>query len=644
NTILYGVSTAGYGINNTNFNNVTVKNCIINKGLGTGTQSYGIYFSNSSNHTITNNTINTNGTSYAYGIYFDRANQSRINNSVITTTWGASSSGIVNYASNNNITGNTISVNGTSDSYGMDIQGNNNIVFRNMVSTNGNANANYGIYISGTSNTVNSSNISTYGTTRNRGIFLDGTTSSTIINSIIITNGSSTFNAGIEVDGATSSVIRGNKINTTGTTDNYGIYVLDSTLIVGSLSTKNINIQTVPSSTTIDSNEVNSNGSSSPNYALYLRHATTTTILNNNFTSISRDYSIFDDYGRNILIYNNSYGQINWSVSNLTTNISLKIGETIFLENNNIGLTSSNQKLNLTGPARIELRQLSYTTPQLLKNGTRCDNSNACNITYSGSTLYALVSSFSNYSAQETPTDSSSSSSSSSGGGGGGPSGASGGISTGAAGKFAQETWTSINAGEIAAVKVENGEIGITEITFATEKTTYGAWVKVEKVENLPSSVPSFVGETYRNIKISHSNIEKAIKGSATIQFKVEKSWLVDHKTSSDEVVLYRNIENKWVQLTTTVGEDDGTYVHYTAETPGFSYFVIGVAEGAVSGVAKDVEDVSKDVVAAAEPAAEETAGEQIISLGKNMKWKWLLPLIVAVIAAFALIWIYTKK
>ncbi|MBI2665611.1 PGF-pre-PGF domain-containing protein, partial [Candidatus Woesearchaeota archaeon] len=233
--------------------------------------------------------------------------------------------------------------------------------------------------------------------------------------------------------------------------------------------------------------------------------------------------------------------------------------------------------------------------------------------------------------------------SSTSSSGGSRPGGAGGGIPTGAAGKFAQETWTSINAGETATVEVENGAIGVTEVSFAVDETTYGAWVKVEKVDSLPSSVSSFGGDVYRNIKISHSNVEKALKGSATIDFKVEKAWLKENNLLQNEVALYRNVENTWVQLATTVGEDDGTYVHYTAETPGFSYFVIGVKEGAVPSVVKEVEEVSKEAVKAAEPTAEETEEAAKETEAKPAAWKWLLSVILAVIAILALAWFYLK-
>ncbi|PIZ51787.1 hypothetical protein COY27_02330, partial [Candidatus Woesearchaeota archaeon CG_4_10_14_0_2_um_filter_33_13] len=116
---------------------------------------------------------------------------------------------------------------------------------------------------------------------------------------------------------------------------------------------------------------------------------------------------IYDQSGtgtNNTLIYNNSFGEINWTKENLTSNINLSIGDTVYLEDNLVGLIDDNNSLNLNGSAQITFYGLGYATqPYLLKNGVRCDNDPAlCNITYENvtGTLYANISSFSNYTTQ----------------------------------------------------------------------------------------------------------------------------------------------------------------------------------------------------------------------------------------------------
>ncbi len=108
------------------------------------------------------------------------------------------------------------------------------------------------------------------------------------------------------------------------------------------------------------------------------------------------------------LIYDGTFGRMNWTSGNLTTNISLTIDTTLFLRNGTVGLTDDAvnvMKLNQT--ADITMRGLPYSSaPWLLKAGERCDNTIYCNVTFSASTgiLTARISSFSNYTTNLLPT------------------------------------------------------------------------------------------------------------------------------------------------------------------------------------------------------------------------------------------------
>ncbi|MBI2125268.1 hypothetical protein HYU08_01805, partial [Candidatus Woesearchaeota archaeon] len=130
----------------------------------------------------------------------------------------------------------------------------------------------------------------------------------------------------------------------------------------------------------------------------------------------SNNFATFSHKGNdvNTIIFNTSLGYINWTSTNLTHNINLSINATsptIFLMQNALGLAfpHNNTVNKLNGSARIELRQLNYRVqPDLLKNGVRCDNQTGdnafrCNISYDASlsTLFANITSFSNYTTEE---------------------------------------------------------------------------------------------------------------------------------------------------------------------------------------------------------------------------------------------------
>jgi hypothetical protein len=59
----YCSSVFGYGINNTGFNNVTIKNCVIKQTNISIDSAYGIYLNSANSSKITNNSINTTSTS-----------------------------------------------------------------------------------------------------------------------------------------------------------------------------------------------------------------------------------------------------------------------------------------------------------------------------------------------------------------------------------------------------------------------------------------------------------------------------------------------------------------------------------------------------------------------------------------------------
>ncbi|MBT7903508.1 BspA family leucine-rich repeat surface protein [Candidatus Woesearchaeota archaeon] len=107
------------------------------------------------------------------------------------------------------------------------------------------------------------------------------------------------------------------------------------------------------------------------------------------------------------LIYNNSFGLINWTKEDLTIGaFDLEVGSTIFLEENNIGLADLPGLSSLDSFAQIEIKGVDFTgDPQLVKLGTNCSSPN-CNVTssLSGQYVKADVNGFSNYSIYQEET------------------------------------------------------------------------------------------------------------------------------------------------------------------------------------------------------------------------------------------------
>ena len=234
-------------------------------------------------------------------------------------------------------------------------------------------------------------------------------------------------------------------------------------------------------------------------------------------------------------------------------------------------------------------------------------------------------------------------SSASSGGSGAGGSGS--GTSTGVAGQSAKKTWSSVNTGETATLDVKNGAIGVTKVEFKAEDTIYGAWVSVSKKDSLPSSVSAFSGKVYRNLQFTKSStVKEDVVSDFTISFKVANSWMSEQGLTKGEVAMHRFADGKWSQLPTGLGTDDGTYTHYTATTPGFSYFVIGEKEAAAAPTVEGAPaDLPVDEVTGEAMVGEEVAeGDAMVA--KEATSLAMLWIIVAVVLIGALLWWFLRK
>jgi len=335
--------TVGYGVNITNYEGVTVKNCLITEGISTGNGKSAVFVTGSSaiTTTIYNNTISLLGQQSA-GLSI-----------------GSSAVGL-NFSGNDvmcvgGCTGTTIS--------------SNNLAIQN--------------------NTFNSSGFSS------RGIDASTMADSNISQNTIILGGN--IGNGISFSGSRNiienNVIEGTKTNVV------GISFFDSS-----------------ENNTISENLVNLSGSGGEALQMYVDASGTpldNIFLNNNVTATDYGFHDKENSSSNTILYNNSFGTINWTGGNLTTQVNLTMDVNIFLEDNNLGFQHEDQDgsgEHLNGTSELTFYGLtSYTiTPQLLKDGVRCDDGNACNISFDATNdiLYANISSFSNYTTLATDTTS----------------------------------------------------------------------------------------------------------------------------------------------------------------------------------------------------------------------------------------------
>jgi parallel beta-helix repeat protein len=145
----------------------------------------------------------------------------------------------------------------------------------------------------------------------------------------------------------------------------------------------------------------------------FATNSTDTVMINNKITSIT-NREIQDQFNteENLqLIYNNSQGQIEWTGSEMTTGAmvvgDLEIGNSIILENNNIGLDTSVFDFStwddINSSATIIFRNIGFTPTKILKNGVFYSDTGITNL--GGNSYQISVPGFSNYSLDAADCD-----------------------------------------------------------------------------------------------------------------------------------------------------------------------------------------------------------------------------------------------
>ena len=117
----------------------------------------------------------------------------------------------------------------------------------------------------------------------------------------------------------------------------------------------------------------------------------------------------------------------------------------------------------------------------------------------------------------------------------------------------------------------------ITKIVINANNTIRNAEVTIQKIEKL-ANITNVSGISYRYFNITTTNLTAADITNATIEFKVNKTWI--NKSNVDETTIklnrYSDINNNWSALPTSkINKEDNTSLYFEAETPGFSLFAI---------------------------------------------------------------------
>lgn len=135
-----------------------------------------------------------------------------------------------------------------------------------------------------------------------------------------------------------------------------------------------------------------------------------------------------------------------------------------------------------------------------------------------------------------------------------------------------------IEAGENASVTFEKTDI--TMIIINANNTIRNAEVTIQQIEK-PANVTNVSGIPYRYFNVTTTNLTAMDITNATIEFKVNKTWINESNIDETTIKLnrYSDINNNWSVLPTSKVEEDNASLYFESETQGFSLFAISGEE-----------------------------------------------------------------
>ncbi len=572
NTSTYGVylyKSLSYSPSDSN----TVSNNTI-KTMGNG--SYAIHLYSATNSTIVGNVMNTTN---AYAIYFNATMDGSYYNHTIDTTNTEQGEPIYYYFANSSIVIENLTNVGQ-----LYVANSTNITIRNVtldkdgivlamttssaiINSNISPSGSHGIYLYSfsNSNTISNSNVSVHGASA-YGIYIDSSGTNNISGVSIISNQS--------YDYYLSSASTTNNFTNTNFTASRKIYFNDATShfnynnetngniwLKTNVSAQSYLIRTLANWTQLQMrwNDTNSTAGITAryslsgmvpngNYYIYTRINTTQSNPYNKTADSSGSISAFTVALNGNTEINISKAPPTITINSPTNGASLSVGTTLSLVN----ITT-----NEAATCRYNLTNSSFNYPdegtlfdvtgslEHLFNYTDMSDGQAytlyykCNDTYGNINAISISHTFSVSSPAAEDDD----------GTGGDPVG---GGNTTSNSVTLTGSGTLIKASVTLKAALSNPSITSTELS------------------SVPVDTPSDI--VYQYLEITKTNFENSDIQNATIEFKVNKSWIDDNNISTVYLARY---DSSWVKLTTDIKSTDSNYNTYLAYTDGFSYFAI---------------------------------------------------------------------
>lgn len=131
----------------------------------------------------------------------------------------------------------------------------------------------------------------------------------------------------------------------------------------------------------------------------------------------------------------------------------------------------------------------------------------------------------------------------------------------------------NLDNSETVSIDVKNDNSVVNNVYFVPTKDAGKAKVVVEDLK--PGCIKEKpVGIVYKSFNIFIDNPEATVDNAA-VDFKVEKTWLIENNLDSSTIILNMYEGGKWIEVPVTVTGGDSQFVYFKAKVSKYSTFAI---------------------------------------------------------------------
>ena len=170
-----------------------------------------------------------------------------------------------------------------------------------------------------------------------------------------------------------------------------------------------------------------------------------------------------------------------------------------------------------------------------------------------------------------------------------------------------------VTGGSPVEYDFSDGDTPVLAVSFDAKNDQGLVVAKVQTLLSAPEGVPSPSGRSYQMMSIdvgSEGTITSDSAENVMIRFKVSKQWIEENNIDVSTIRMTRYHGEQWNDLPTSQEREEGEYVYFYAETPGFSVFsVVGDEIGETSEQTPATESIHVEEVEPAEEEIPDTPG-----------------------------------